>query len=168
MLQSIRFKNLQFDIEDDQHIANYRLTGDVDEYFQYIRVPLIIKPLVQFDVSGITNFNSVGIREWTRLMTGFPKSSKIEFVKASVAMVDQINMVPECLGHGKIVSFFAPYYCACGVEATRLLDVEACKEDIAHLRAPPLACVACGQKLQFDALEESYFSAIANSLQTVA
>jgi hypothetical protein len=66
------------------------------------------------------------------------------------------------LGGGDVVSFFAPYYCQCGQEHTKLIQVREHEATMRRFVAPSFTC-DCGKSLEFDALEESYFQFL-NSL----
>ena len=80
-------------------------------------------------------------------------------------MIDQINMVPECLGSGYVESFYAPYFCDCGEEVNQLITIRDSRDMLVSLQAPQFKCAACGRNLEFDALEESYFQFISGNLK---
>jgi hypothetical protein len=90
----------------------------------------------------------------------------LKFTSCSVTMIDQINMVPDSLGKGKVESFFAPYYCQCGGEVNRLIAVSQHLKRLVAKQAPEFKCESCGRMLEFDALEESYFLFAENAAAT--
>lgn len=157
MAEKIQFGKLTIEIEQRNDEVIYRFSGDVDEQLKQKDVPRIRKSTIIFELAEINNFNSVGIREWIYLVQDISKLGHLHFRNCSVAMVDQINMVPDSLGTGVIESFFAPYYCSCGGEVNRLIVVKDSADLIVNKIAPTFNCENCGAKLEFDALEESYF-----------
>ncbi len=157
MTEKIEFGNLQIDIKQTSDEATYRFVGDVDEHFRQKDVPRIKKAKITFVLEEINNFNSCGIREWIYLIRDIGELGSLTFTKCSVTMIDQINMVPDSLGKGRVVSFFAPYFCNCGGEVNRLIEVNEHAGSLQNKQAPEFKCEKCGETLEFDALEESYF-----------
>jgi hypothetical protein len=135
----------------------YTFEGDVDEHFRQKDVPRIRRPSIIFNLEQVNTFNSCGIREWIFLVRDVGELGRLRFINCSVAMIDQINMVPESIGKGEVVSFFAPYFCACNGEENRLIKVSENLPILQAKQAPEFDCDQCGKKLEFDALEESYF-----------
>ena len=157
MTERVNFTNLQIEIVQSPRQAVFTFKGDVDENFRQNEVPRIKKEELVFELGQINNFNSCGIREWVYLMKDMSKLGRIVFRNCSVTMIDQINMVPESLGNGVIHSFFAPYYCSCRGEVTKLIETAKHRSELSNKQAPEFSCEDCGKKLEFDALEESYF-----------
>lgn len=157
MTQKLHFGKLAIEITEGSNQVTYRFIGDVDEQLRQKEVPRIKKDLIVFELEGINNFNSCGIREWIYLIQDISKLGELRFRNCSVTMIDQINMVPDSLGSGTIDSFFAPYYCSCGGEVNRLIVMNESSELVLQKVAPSFTCEKCGKKLEFDALEESYF-----------
>jgi hypothetical protein len=157
MAAAIDFGNLRIEISQTTSEVVYKFVGDVDEHFRQKEVPRIRKPQITFILEDVKNFNSCGIREWIYMVRDISELGDLVFMKCSVTMIDQINMVPDSLGKGRIESFFAPYFCSCGGEVNRMIRVEEHLRDLVQKRAPELSCEKCGNKLEFDALEESYF-----------
>jgi hypothetical protein len=153
----IDFGNLSIEIKETKNEVVYRFVGDVDENFRQKDVPRIKKDFVTFVLEDIQTFNSCGIREWIFLIRDISTCGTLRFTRCSVAMIDQINMVPESLGSGTVESFFAPYYCSCGGEVNRFIDVSSNIATLKAKQAPAFQCEKCGKELEFDALEESYF-----------
>lgn len=170
MIQTVRFANLTITLEERAEEVIYRFVGDVDENFRHGDVPKVHRPSVVFELSGIRNFNSVGIREWIYLVRDFSVMDDLIFRACSVAMIDQINMVPDSLGSGRIESFFAPYFCdsdACQRELSLLVEVAPWQDFLGSKMAPAFRCDHCQEPLTFDALEESYFLFYNNALPKV-
>lgn len=164
MSNIVEFANLKITVEENPKQVTYRFSGDVDEHFKQTKVPRIRKDNIVFHLADVNNFNSCGIREWIHLVQEFSKLGHLVFRECSVTMIDQINMVPGSLGTGEIESFYAPYYCECGGEVNRLITMNDARPFLVNRVAPELNCQRCGNQLEFDALEESYFL-FASSLQ---
>ena len=160
MTQKIENKNLTIEISESSDEVIYTLTGNIDEYFKQEEVPRINKKKIIFQLEGLDNFNSCGIREWIYLIDDISKLGNLEFHKCSITMIDQINMVPDTAKNVTVKSFFAPYYCenkSCSGEVNCLIDVEKERSSLENRIAPDFDCETCNEKLDFDALEESYF-----------
>ena len=91
-------------------------------------------------------------------------ADQLIFKECSLAVIDQINMVPTSLGKGVIESFYAPYYCECGTEENKLINVEEHLKKISNAEAPEFNCNVCDELMEFDALEESYFNFLRTKL----
>ena len=160
MSDRIEFGNLTIEIEQTAKEVTYRFVGDVDEHFRQKEVPRISKSRITFLLEDVNNFNSCGIREWIYLIRDISELGDLRFNRCSVTMIDQINMVPDSLGKGTVESFFAPYFCQntnCSGEVNRLIEVKDHFNALLNKQAPPMKCDKCGEQLEFDALEESYF-----------
>ncbi len=157
MADKISFANLTIEVTPTDLEVVYRFTGDVDENFRQQDVPRIKRPSIVFELEGVHNFNSVGIREWIYLIRDICQLGTVKFRRCSVTMIDQINMVPDSLGSGSIESFFAPYFCEKDGESSQLINVKDHAPQISQRQAPPFKCEKCAQTLQFDALEDTYF-----------
>jgi hypothetical protein len=160
MTDSIKFGNLAVEITKGKDVVTYVFRGDVDEHFKQENLPRHTAETINFELSGIENFNSCGIREWIYLIKDFTKLGKLVFQRCSVTMIDQINMVPDSIGSATIDSFFAPYYCQtedCSQEVNRIVQVADHIQNLIDKVAPEFQCETCGKPLDFDALEDSYF-----------
>ena len=164
MSQHIKFANLKIDLEETDKELVYHFDGDVDENFRHQDVPVLQKPTIIFNLEKVKNFNSCGIREWIALIKVISRMGHLVFRRCSVTMIDQINMVPDSLGTGQVESFYAPYYCECGGEVNRLIHVADSLNHLYNKSAPEFCCEKCGEVLEFDALEESYFLFINNDI----
>ncbi len=156
MSETITFSNLVITIEKTPQEVCYTFVGEVDENFRHDQVPRVKDCQIRLILKDINQFNSVGIREWIHFISDMKKRGILIFQECSVAIIDQINMIPDSLGNGKVESFFAPYYCECGKETNKLIITKDHINELKRLVAPKFTC-ECGQTLEFDALEESYF-----------
>ncbi|NRA68858.1 MAG: hypothetical protein HRU19_30525 [Pseudobacteriovorax sp.] len=165
MVKKLSFSNLDITIEEQADSICYTFSGEVDENFNQTQVPRIRKSKIYLELGNIEQFNSVGIREWLLFIRDLKKQGSLVFKSCSVAVIDQINMVPDSLGNGVVESFYAPYYCDCGKEVNKLIDTAECIGNLSSFVAPQFKC-ECGKNLEFDALEESYFQFVGNMKKT--
>lgn len=163
-LQEVRFDRLAIDIFIGDDHARYVFRGDVDETLEYASVPIVARKEIVFDLGQIQSVNSCGVREWVFLIRAFSKGAHLTFENCVVSLVDQFNIVPQTLGDAEVRSFFAPYYCSsCDEEVTTLLKTKDHWNSLA-LRQAPIFTHHCGEQLEFDALEDSYFNNIQRFL----
>ena len=162
---------LSYKAIDDTHMRII-LKGQLSEAFDHTEIdqPKGVSS-VTFDLEGIFYISSVGIREWVLLLNKWSKKFKLFFERCSISFIDQINMVPDCLGEAQMISFFAPYYCECRkTETMSLLDVRLHHGSLIKQKAPRLKCPdpdpKCTKGLEFDALEECYFAFVSTSKST--
>jgi ABC-type transporter Mla MlaB component len=133
------------------------LSGPINEDtdFAPLLAELQDRKQVCMDLAGIRRINSCGVREWVNFVRALPSGLQLEVDKCSQPMVTQINMISNFLGSARILSVHAPFLCeSCGHEDAVLIAVE-------KGRSPdlvPRPCPKCNQAMQFDDLEESYFS----------
>ncbi len=155
--KKITFDNLEIGIVESDDKVVYTFNGDIDENFRQQDVPRFEKSEIIFELGDVLNFNSCGIREWIFLVRDIGSCGTLIFRNCSVTMIDQINMVPDSLGVGIIESFYAPYYCDSHGEINQVIRLDEYLNDIEQKKAPDFKCSQCGEALEFDALEESYF-----------
>lgn len=97
---TVDFGNLTIEIQQSANEVVYRFSCEVDEHFRQREVPRISKPNITFILEDVATFNSCGIREWIYLVREIGELGSLRFTRCSVAMIDQINMVPDSLGKG--------------------------------------------------------------------
>lgn len=147
----------------DNSIHQYHLHGHLSHTFSYQQLPPPLSKKILFNLKGISLVSSVGVREWVILLNSLSQNHKIYYEECSICFIDQINMVPDCLGSATIISFYAPFYCDhCQKEKYCLIDLKTHLDTLKQHQAPCFQCDCgkCQKNLDFDALEESYFSFI--------
>lgn len=157
----VELGKLVITITSDHQQTRYSLEGQLSESFDQRQIPPSQVSMVVFDMAGIEYVSSVGIREWVLLINHWSKKHTIYYERCSIYFVDQINMVPDCLGSAKVRSVYAPYYrdCdKCSGEKTFLMEFGSSPPSLDALKIPGFQCGDCSQDLEFDALDESYFS----------
>ena len=115
---------------------------------------------VVLDLAGVTFINSLGVRDWIRLMAAAQQAGlDVELRRVSEPLVHQLNMIIATRGAARVTSFHAPYACdACGREESLLIDAVAHRERLLRLEPPPMACPECAAPMAFNDFPERYFS----------
>jgi hypothetical protein len=140
----------------DGATTHVQLTGPIDEEANFASLvqELTSCSQIRLNVAGVTRINSCGVREWIRFMRVLPATSRIEIESCTPVIVSQLNMINNFAGSAKVLSVQAPYVCdACGAQESVVVDVSSA----AVPQLPEVTC-SCGEKMQFDDLEDSYFA----------
>ena len=157
-LSTFNFDNLKVRIEGDPNDSLFIwFDGEIHENFksQLIAIPPAKSYVI--NLAGLRSINSLGLREWSQFLMALSQKAQITLEDCSVVFIDQANIVPQILANSKVSSFFAPYYCPrCNIELNCKLSVANHRKKLTERRAPQIIH-SCGEELQFDALEESYF-----------
>jgi anti-anti-sigma regulatory factor/DNA-directed RNA polymerase subunit RPC12/RpoP len=131
------------------------LSGKIDEGSGLAELAGSIAEPVTVDLQRVEFINSMGARDWVRLMRALnERSIPITLRRCSEVMVYQMNMIVEARSGAKVESIYAPYECAkCGFETYVLLDATP------RLRReqPTHECEECGAAMSFADLPASYF-----------
>jgi hypothetical protein len=163
-MKLIEFGNLAIHLSETPTETTYVFAGEVNENFRQQEVPRPSTSTVVLVLENISHFNSCGIREWVYMIKDFAKKSRLVFKKCSVAMVDQINMVPDSILGGEVESFYAPYACEEHGESSKLIEMSAMYHTISQRKPPSMTCEHCNSELDFDALPQSYFLFCSHSM----
>lgn len=141
--------------------ARVRFTGRIDDtsplgdlWMQLPASDLII------DTAGVTFVNSVGMREWVRLLRSLTGggSRTVTLDRIADVLITQINLMPRLAGV-RIASFHAQYACnSCGAEAALLVDVAAYATQLQVLQAPRLPCPECAAPMELADFPERYLT----------
>ena len=151
-------QKLKIDRVEEPGSTKLTLKGVIDEDADFDAAFANVKPTVMVNLEGIEMINSCGVREWVHAIQAFPKSAKVIYEKLAPRIVEQVNYVANFLGHGKIASFYAPYFCPkCKKEENVLLSTEAIAKSFSG-KAPSEKCPTCKSAMEFDDIEEEYFS----------
>ena len=135
------------------------LGGQVDEHFAGFGDFGDARSAV-LDVSALTRMTSFGVRQWLRAIEALPRTlEQVYLLGCPTFFVDQINMVLNFGGAGKILSIVAPFLCTmCGVEAGEVIDVLGERAALAIGGLALRECSRCGGRLELDETPESYFA----------
>jgi predicted RNA-binding Zn-ribbon protein involved in translation (DUF1610 family)/anti-anti-sigma regulatory factor len=117
---------------------------------------------VALDTSGVTFVNSIGMREWVRLIRVLRDRGTVTLEAVSEVLMVQMNLLAEFGGGAvRIASFHAAYVCpACGYEAAPLVDAIAHAAELRELRMPRLPCPECGAAMELADFPERYLSVL--------
>lgn len=131
-----------------------RLVGRIDDSVSFGELPgRVGAGEVVIDTEGVTFVNSIGMREWIRLLralreTGHP----VRLERVADVLMTQMNLIAELAGAVAISSFHAQYVCpACGAEAAPLVDVSGTPTAM-----PALPCPECGSAMELADFPERY------------
>lgn len=136
------------------------LNGQIDENANLVALADELPKRVTFDLGLVSFINSMGVREWIRLLRALEaRGVAVRLARCSEAMIHQINMIVDAQGHAEVASFFAPYACnSCGFETSLVVDVDVHKQRLQEYDAPELPCPHCEQPMQFSELPERYLA----------
>jgi anti-anti-sigma regulatory factor len=118
---------------------------------------------LHLDLEGITFINSLGVRDWIRLVAkAKQRGIALELARVAEPMVQQFNMIIATHNGVRVRSFFAPFACdPCGREDSMCIDVDSNRPSLLELRPPPVSCPGCGAPMSFNDFPERYFAFLA-------
>jgi hypothetical protein len=132
--------------------------GDLDERCNLEEFPAL-EGEVTFDLGGVTRVTSGGVTRWIKLLRSLQAVTQLSFVRCSVPVVTQLNMVRGFQGHGLVRSFYAPYVCeATGEEE----DVLLTPDQVTDLSSAPTFSTDDGEIMLND-LPRRYFAFLFGS-----
>ena len=93
------------------------------------------------DLGGVKKISSFGIREWVDFVTtSGTKASSLVLIECAPKVVDQLNMVANFAGGGKVFSFYAPFRCDyCDDDRRKLIQTDRDFESIKNKKLLPIA-----------------------------
>ena len=143
------------------HGARMTLAGRFDD--AVVGLPEMADKLPQGDVTidleGITFVNSVGMREWVRLVRILKDRGTITLARVAEGLMGQMNLIPEFKGTVRIASFHAQYSCPkCGAEADPLVDAVAHLLSLRAKNFPAMPCPECGSAMTLAEFPERYLT----------
>jgi hypothetical protein len=137
---------------DAFHLA---LRGEIDETSDLRRV-FHRSGRVHLDLAGISRINSIGIRAWLDGLRARSPDLDLVLESCSLAVMNQINMLPALVEGLRVVSLYAPYVCEiCERDVLVWLRVE---EDLSGPLPPARHCPSCGEELHFDGIRDEFFA----------
>lgn len=96
----------QIDRRDGETLVSF--SGDLDERCTLEDFPNI-SGCVTFDLAEVIRVTSGGVSRWVKFIDRLDAVAPLYFVRCSVPVVTQINMVRGFRGKGTVRSFYAPY-----------------------------------------------------------
>jgi hypothetical protein len=136
----------------------FHLEGDLNELAQFDSIQFENSELeLHFDLFGIRRINSNGAKNWMRFLDK-PRSLgySFKFHRVSVAVVEQLNLIPTFCAGGEIVSATLPYVCKLCKQNNDVVKTKADMEFV-NLDRTNWECRHCGkQTLIFDEMADEY------------
>jgi anti-anti-sigma regulatory factor len=145
----------------DAAIACLKFSGTIDESFEGKKIARSIQAdTLVLDLGGVKKISSFGIREWVDFATTAVKQVKqMIMIECAPKVVDQLNMVANFAGGGRVFSFYAPFRCDyCDSEQRALLEVSKDFEAIKSMKLGDRPCPSCKESMYFDEDGATYFS----------
>ncbi|TMQ10931.1 MAG: hypothetical protein E6J90_35615 [Deltaproteobacteria bacterium] len=145
----------------DRGVACIRFVGTIDESFEGKKLgATATADTLVLDLGGVKRISSFGIREWIDFVTtaaGHARS--LILIECTPKVVDQLNMVANFAGGGRVFSFYAPFRCDyCNTEQRVLLQVDRDWEAIKSTRIAERPCLSCKESMYFDEDGATFFS----------
>lgn len=114
---------------------------------------------VVIDTSGVVFINSIGMREWMRLVRALRERGTVVLERVADVLMTQMNLLADLAAGAEIRSFHARYLCpACGAEHAPLVDAVAHRAALQAMQAPRLPCPECGAQMDLEDFPERYLS----------
>ncbi|HEY0195585.1 MAG TPA: hypothetical protein VGC42_30940 [Kofleriaceae bacterium] len=134
------------------------LVGRLDDFVPLGELAARLPPGdVLIDTAGVPFVNSAGMREWVRLLRVLRDRGTVSLIRLADVLMVHMNVLAECKGMARIVSFYATYACdACGYEGALLVEAVANHDALRALRPPRLPCPECGAPAELADFPERY------------
>jgi anti-anti-sigma regulatory factor len=145
----------------DAGVTCLRFSGIIDESFDGKKAARAVEGnTLVLDLGGIKKISSFGIREWIDFVTAAGKTAEhVILIECSPKIVDQLNMVANFAGGGRVFSFYAPFRCDyCDSEHRVLVEVARDYDTLRTMKLADRPCPACNESMYFDDDGASYFS----------
>src|ERR1700760_4048476 len=145
----------------DGNVACIKFVGTIDEGFEGKKLGMTAgADTLVLDLGGVKKISSFGIREWVDFVITAAKSTRqLILIECTPKVIDQLNMVANFAGGGRVFSCYAPFRCDyCDTEHRALLQVD---RDFEAIKAGKLAerpCLSCKESMYFDEDGATYFS----------
>ncbi len=153
-----RHENDGFSVERHERsgVKHLHLSGIIDE-FADLSFLLHLEGEVMVHLGEVRRINSFGVRLWIDGVRAIPPEANVVYVDVAVSLVEQMNMIHDFFGRGRVESFWAPMACSsCGRTEKVLFRVADCKgSDPVGLESQ---CGACDAKMELDDIEEQYLA----------
>lgn len=145
----------------DSGIACLKFAGTIDEAFEGKKLgSTVAGDTLVLDLGGVKKISSFGIREWVDFVNTAAKQVRsMILIECSPKVVDQLNMVANFAGGGRVFSFYTPFRCDyCDSEHRVLLQVDKDHETIKSMKLAERPCPSCKEGMYFDEDGATYFS----------
>jgi hypothetical protein len=148
----------------DGGITCLRLTGTIDEAFEGKQLGASVTgDVLLVDLGAIKKISSFGIREWVDFVSAAGTQVRsLILIECAPKVVDQLNMVANFTGDGRVYSFYAPFRCDyCDSDQRVLLTIDRDHETIKSMKLAERPCPGCKESMYFDDDGATFFSYLA-------
>ena len=145
----------------DGPIACLKFSGTIDESFEGKKLGASTAgDVLVVDLGAVKKISSFGIREGVDFITAAGKQVRsVVLIECAPKVVDQLTMVANFAGAGRVFSFYAPFRCDyCDSEHRVLLQVDKDHETIKAMKLADRPCPSCKEAMYFDEDGATYFS----------
>src|ERR1043166_2166056 len=145
----------------DGGVACIKFIGTIDESFEGKKLGMTATAdTLVLALGGVKKISSFGIREWVDFVTTAAQHARsLVLIECTPKVVDQLNMVANFAGGGRVFSFYAPFRCDyCDAEHRVLLQIDRDHEAIKATKLSERPCPACNEAMYFDEDGAAYFS----------
>ncbi|MBV8756555.1 MAG: hypothetical protein JO257_04750 [Deltaproteobacteria bacterium] len=149
----------------DVQVAGNRvtMTGRIDDSATFADLPARLPTSeIVIDTGGVTFVNSIGMREWIRLLRGLRETGRrVRLDRVADVLITQMNLIAEFVGERAVTisSFHAQYVCpACGAESAPLVDAVANAPLLQQMKVPAMPCPECGAQMELGDFPERYLT----------
>lgn len=153
MARPLEIEHTQF---GNEHRVSLR--GQIDEHAELLPIARAIEDRVRIDLSEVTFVNSLGLREWIKLLLALDdREVEVVLMRCSEPMVHQMSMVVAAKANARVESFFCPFECdACGCAASVCIDVGSNSAALRNFEVPSQPCPECGSAMELNEIPERY------------
>jgi len=145
----------------DGAIACLKFSGTIDESFDGKKLgQSVTGEVLVIDLGAVKKISSFGIREWVDFVgTAAKQVRSVVLIECASKVVDQLNMVANFTGGGRVFSFYAPFRCDyCNSEHRVLLQLDKDHETIKTMKLAERPCKSCKEAMYFDEDGATFFS----------
>jgi anti-anti-sigma regulatory factor len=145
----------------DGGVACIKFTGTIDESFEGKKLGASAGAgTLVLDLGGVKKISSFGIREWIDFVSTAARHARsLVLIECSPKVIDQLNMVANFAGGGRVFSCYAPFRCDyCDSEQRVLLQVDRDHEAIKAMKLAERPCPGCKESMYFDEDGATFFS----------
>jgi anti-anti-sigma regulatory factor/DNA-directed RNA polymerase subunit RPC12/RpoP len=145
----------------DGGVACIKFVGTIDESFEGKKLgQTAAADTLVLDLGGVKKISSFGIREWIDFVTTAARHARsLILIECTPKVVDQLNMVANFAGGGRVFSFYAPFRCDyCDTEHRVLLQVDRDHELFKTQKLAERPCLSCKESMYFDEDGATFFS----------
>lgn len=148
---------LEWQIERSDNASTLTFSGDITESsdFTQLLAQLVGQAEVEIDLAAIRRINSSGIRNWINFIQPLSSQAQVALLNCPPVVINQLNVISNFSGQASIKSILAPFICEnCDIEANIAIALQPGVQP----SLPKVICESCGLEMEFDDLEEDYFS----------